>query len=120
MPPAQAPRPDKRSNPPPPERRRAERHDLPRIFHCRVTARGGALGPSATILDLSARGAGLLIGRSLEVGATVNLRFTRAGAAPLAVEARIAYCTGGADGHWVLGCEFVRPLTEAQLDALLA
>jgi hypothetical protein len=120
MPPAQAPRPDKRSNPPPPERRRAERRDLPRVFRCKVTARGGVLGPSAAILDLSAQGVGLLIARSLEVGATVHLRFTHAGTPPLAVPARVAYCTGGDNGRWLLGCEFDRPLTGAQLDALLA
>jgi hypothetical protein len=120
MPPAPAPRPEKRPNPPPPERRRAERHDLPRVFRCKVTARGGALGPSAVLLDLSAQGVGLLIARPLEVGATVQLRFTRAGAAPVAVPARVAYCTGGDDGRWLLGCEFDRPVPADQLDALLA
>jgi hypothetical protein len=120
MPPAPAPRPEKRSNPPPPERRRQERRDPPRVFRCRVTARGGALGPSAAILDLSPQGVGLLIGRQLETGATVHLRFTRAGMPPLAVPARVAYCTGDDDGRWLLGCAFDRPLSEAQLDALLA
>jgi hypothetical protein len=119
MPPAPAPRPEKRSNPPPPERRRAERHDLPRVFRCKVTARGGALGPSAVILDLSAKGVGLLISRPLESGATVHLRFTRAGTAPVAASARVAYCTGD-DGRWLLGCEFDRPLSDTQLDTLLA
>jgi hypothetical protein len=120
MPPAQAPRPDKRPNPPPPERRRAERHDLPRVFRCKVTARGGALGPSAAILDLSAQGVGLLIARPLEAGAAVHLRFTRAGVPSVSVPARVAYCTGDDDGRWLLGCEFDRPLGDAQLDALLA
>ena len=119
MPPTETPDAEPRPTPPP-ERRRGERHDPPRVFRCRVSARGGALGPSAAILDLSAQGAGLLIGRPLEAGATVNLRFTRAGIAPLAVQARVAYCTGGDDGRWLLGCEFTRPLTDAQLDALLA
>ena len=120
MPPAPAPRPEKRSNPPPPERRRAERHDLPRVFRCKVTARGGALGPSAAILDLSAQGAGLLIGRPLPEGATVHLLFTRAGTPPLAVRARVAYCTDNDDGRWLLGCEFNRPISDDQLSALLA
>ncbi len=120
MSPVPAPRPEKRSTPPPPERRQAERHDPPRVFRCKVTARGGALGPSAAILDLSAQGVGLLIARPLEAGAAVHLRFTRAGTPPLAVPARVAYCTGGDDGRWLLGCEFIRPLTDAQLDPLLA
>ena len=120
MSPAQAPRPEKRPSPPPPERRRAERQDLPRVFRCKVTARGGALGPSAVILDLSAQGVGLLIARPLETGAPVHLRFSRAGAPPVAVPARVAYCTGDDDGRWLLGCQFDRPLSDPQLDALLA
>ena len=118
--PAQAPRPEKRPNPPPPERRRAGRRDPSRVFRCRVTARGDALGPSAAILDLSAQGAGLLIGRPLPEGATVHLLFTRAGTAPLAVRARVAYCTDSDDGRWLLGCEFDRPVGDDQLSALLA
>src|SRR5579872_396365 len=111
MPRAQAPRPDKQPTPPPPERRRAERHDLPRVFRCKVTARGGVLGPSAVLLDLSAQGVGLLIGRPLEAGAQVHLRLTRAGASPLAAPARVAYCSGGDDGRWLLGCAFDQPLS---------
>jgi hypothetical protein len=120
MPPAESPDAEPRPTPPPPERRRVERQGLLRVFRCRVSARGGALGPSAAILDLSAEGTGLLIGRPLEVGATVSLRFTRAGTPPLTVPAVVAYCTGGEEGRWLLGCEFDRPLTDAQLDALLA
>jgi hypothetical protein len=120
MPPAQAPRPEKRSNPPPPERRREGRRDPTRVYRCRVTARSGALGPSAAILDLSAQGAGLLIGRPLREGATVHLLFTRAGTPPLAVRARVAYCTDSDDGRWLLGCEFDRLISDDQLRALLA
>jgi hypothetical protein len=120
MPTAQPPRPENRPNPPPPERRREGRRDPTRVFRCRVTARGGALGPSAAILDLSAQGAGLLIARPLPEGSTIHLLFTRAGTPPLTVRARVAYCTDGADGRWLLGCEFERPISDDQLSPLLA
>ena len=94
--------------------------DLNRVIRCRLTPAQGGPSLGATVLDLSARGADLLLRWWLGPGSAVSLRFSRGiFLAPFTVAARVTSCAEAGDGRWLLGCELARPLTADELAALL-
>jgi hypothetical protein len=101
------------------ERRTAERIYPETVFRCDVrTAAGTPL--RAVVLDISSRGAGLLLYARLERGATLTLSFSRGRSRPpLAVPAHVVYCAEQDRGASVLGCAFAGELTAAELRAVL-
>jgi hypothetical protein len=74
----------------------------------------------AWVVDLSVRGAGLLVGRALEPDVCLLLELEGGGrAVPLELGARVIHCARQADGDWLVGCAFHLPLSDEDLEALL-
>jgi c-di-GMP-binding flagellar brake protein YcgR len=76
---------------------------------------------SAVVLNISRGGMALLIGQHFEPGTilTVGLDSTTQDFLP-PLKARVVHAQQRPNGDWVLGCAFVRPLTDEDLQALLA
>jgi hypothetical protein len=101
------------------DRRASDRIQPELVFRCRVLSAEGVV-LKAAVLDISLGGAGLLLSARLERDTTVTLLFTRGRSrSPLAVLARVVYCTEQDRGASVLGCAFVQELTAAELRSVL-
>jgi DNA-directed RNA polymerase specialized sigma24 family protein len=102
----------------PPERRQGHRLSPQPARSCRaLPEQGGPL--TATLLDLAASGASLLLQGTLSAGQTVNLCLGRKGLEPLEVPARVVYSSPGSEGGTRLGAWFLTPLSEADIRAVL-
>jgi hypothetical protein len=102
------------------DRRGAERH----LCHLQPFWRIGGADPRATpplrIHNLSATGIGLRVRQPLKpgMGLVILLQSHRGRLSrPLAV--RVMHATLLADGDWLLGCQFVRRLSEQDMQELL-
>ncbi len=99
------------------ERRAGKRYqDAPVI--CSVLTPAGAEGVG--LVNLSARGACLVLRGPAEAGALLrlhlsNLQYLHAQTVTL----RVANCKAGANGLWIVGGPFVEPLSPQALGALL-
>jgi hypothetical protein len=103
------------------ERRRSE----PR-YHCgpatlaRLVARETGEMRRGWVLDLSTRGAGLLVVQPLPQGALVVLLVkSTTGDRSYELPGRVVHATTQPNGEWLLGFEFADPLSADDLDALL-
>jgi hypothetical protein len=105
----------------PAERREAERFPPEITPVCRV---GGLTLPvisRAIVRDLSATGIGLLVNQPMKAGTVLVLcleSVDRQLARPL--PARVMHASAVSEGHWLVGCQFVRCLSEPELQALLS
>ncbi len=74
----------------------------------------------ATVRNISCEGIGLLLGRRFEPGALLAIELTEAaeGRKRLLL-ARVAHATQQPEGHWLVGCTLVHPLTEDEVQLLL-
>jgi hypothetical protein len=60
-----------------------------------------------------------LVRRPVAVGTLLNVELpTGDGRAPLKVVAGVVRAVGPEDGKWILGCHFVRELTNGEMQAL--
>jgi c-di-GMP-binding flagellar brake protein YcgR len=71
------------------------------------------------VLDLSKGGAGILLDRSLPAGQQITVQISSPTNQKLEFPARVAHAREQSSGEWFVGLEFVRPLTEDEMDALL-
>jgi c-di-GMP-binding flagellar brake protein YcgR len=91
--------------------------DLPSAYRrVRVTERQHT---SARVIDISASGVGLLVSHFVNVGTLFSLQLCgpdgQLALTILACVVRIAAHTGG---QWIVGCNFIRELTEKELEPL--
>lgn len=103
------------------ERRVYERHHLSTSSACRVIVTMGKGSYPATILDLSLGGVGFAFSQSIDPGKLVIAMLTnpeRAFSKLLCL--RVVHCTEEEDGQFIVGCEFMNPLAEEELVAMLA
>jgi PilZ domain-containing protein len=106
--------------PSPDERRRAERFPSDQPSVCRIVSEGQEEGLQASVRDMSATGIGLLVNQPLKSGSVLilNLQTGRHRLArPLPV--RVMHAAPAGEGNWLVGCQFVRRLSEPELNALL-
>ncbi len=105
---------------PPHERRASVRYTVQRDSFCQPgTGRADQFWRFAKMLDLSATGIRLLIGRGFEAGTALVVELSSADASfACTVEARVVHATE-APGGWLLGCTFATPLRDEDLKALL-
>jgi c-di-GMP-binding flagellar brake protein YcgR len=103
------------------ERREAERFPPELTPVCHVGSPSLPESLRAVVRDLSATGIGLVVNQPLKAGAVlllsleaVDRRLARA------LPARVMHASAVSDGHWLVGCQFVRRLGEAELQALLS
>src|SRR3989442_1243578 len=71
------------------------------------------------VLDISASGIGLIVGPSLQTGSllTVDL-LDKTGRKACTILACIVHATQRSDGNLAVGCNFIRELTEEELQTL--
>jgi hypothetical protein len=75
---------------------------------------------AATMRDISAGGVGLILPRRFEPGMGLQIELGGAGSgAGKTLLARVVYVRHLPDGNWVLGCAFISPLSENELEELL-
>jgi hypothetical protein len=100
------------------DRRGAQRSTCSPQPFWRVAGAGAATAP-LHVRDISATGIGLCVGQPLKpgTGLVINLQSRRQRLSrPLAV--RVMHATPLADGTWLLGCQFVRRLSDQDMREL--
>jgi hypothetical protein len=73
----------------------------------------------AQVRDISVGGNGLLLGRRFERGAVLIVELpdnVHGGTRHLPV--RVVHATAASPGHWIVGCSFIRMLTEEDLEGI--
>ncbi|MCC6418541.1 MAG: PilZ domain-containing protein [Gemmataceae bacterium] len=102
-----------------PDRRATVRHACNLEGLSRPVEQPDAICWGATVRDLSCGGLGLVVGYPFRAGTflAIDLRTTQG--APRTFLTRIVHVRDQADGTWLVGCEFARPLAPGQLDELL-
>jgi hypothetical protein len=74
----------------------------------------------AKIRDMSLLGVGLVLSRRFERGAGLAIDIPETPSAPAdTLLVRVVHATAQPDGKWLLGCTFVSPLSEDELERLL-
>jgi hypothetical protein len=107
-------------NLPPPERRAWVRHVCKFDSPHRVIDTETECGWWATVLNVSRGGIGLRLPQRIEPGVTLILeRPARHGWPGRAMPVRVVDATAAAEGGWLLGCQFVYPLSQQDMEALL-
>src|SRR6516164_9741853 len=74
---------------------------------------------NAELLDVSASGAGVVTGCTFGRGAVLDVRPAEKAWPVSRLIMRVKNASMRADGQWLLGCTFVRELSDAELLALL-
>src|SRR4051812_32567213 len=104
-----------------PERRREPRRPCAAGRELLMLALPGPEFLWGRAVNASAQGVALLLGRALPVGAAGSLLNTRAppGGRPVS-RVRVARVSPGPyEDSWLVGCEFLEPLTEAEARSLV-
>jgi hypothetical protein len=74
----------------------------------------------AKILNISPSGAGVLTSEAVDAGTLLSLELgSPNGNSTFTIMASVTRVTGKDGAEWVLGCSFIRELTDAELNALL-
>jgi hypothetical protein len=74
----------------------------------------------ACVTDISPVGVGLQVNQPVEVGTLLSIELRGTGSAPpLTILASVVRSTAQPAGEWMLGCHFIRELTEAEMQSLL-
>jgi len=78
-------------------------------------------GPAiARVLNMSAGGVGLVFPSRIEAGTLLDLELIGKADQPgLAILASVVFVSPRSDANWLLGCNFIRELTAAELNALI-
>jgi hypothetical protein len=101
-------------------RRNSARQPSSRPLPRRLCAGDAREQLDAWILDLSVNGIGLVVDKPVEVGTLLLLELeTCPQAAPLTVWANVVHCQPTGDGEYRIGCQFVTPLADDDLEVLL-
>jgi hypothetical protein len=75
---------------------------------------------TAALVDLSPSGVGLLVSERVEAGTVLTLVLRRHGDKPdRSMLACVVYATDRPDGKCAIGCQFLRELTNAELNELI-
>jgi hypothetical protein len=73
----------------------------------------------ADLVNVSPTGVGLLIEDEIQPGSVLSLVFQRHHLPPLTMLGCVVYLTRRADRKWAVGCNFIRELSERELQGLL-
>jgi hypothetical protein len=100
------------------ERRASVRHVCDQEVLSRPLEMPDSISWGAKVHDISRGGLGLLICYPFRPGTflAIDLRTGEAPSRTLLV--RVVYAKDQADGSWFVGCEFIAPLTDTELDSL--
>jgi hypothetical protein len=87
---------------------------------CQVVAHPQAEPWPVQVLNLSPTGIGLLVSRAINTGTLLSLELQgHADGTAHTMLACVVHVTVQPDGQWALGCNFIRELSEAELQALV-
>ena len=101
-------------------RRAQTRYRFPPGRSCRFVAWPDCRCRRATLFDVSAGGLGLLLDEPPELGWDVVVQLPVAGQSGVrSLSGRVAHAMRQPDGRWLAGCALWRPLSEADVAALL-
>jgi len=102
------------------DRRGAERYPCDLQPFWRIAGEDHADAPPANIQDVSATGIGLRVRQSLKPGTVLVLTLqTRDHRLSRPLPVRVMHATALADGEWLAGCRFIRPLNGQDLRELV-
>jgi hypothetical protein len=103
------------------ERRTSVRHPCAHESFCRpYTQDKGELWWPAQIRDISTGGVGLHMTRRFEPGTVLSLEIVAKGERPSQVlVVRVRHATASENNGWTVGCQFLTPLNDEELEALL-
>ncbi len=96
------------------ERRTSRREALTRLLDAEDTIAWGAL-----IRDISTSGLGLTLCYPFSAGAYLAVDLQEPGGGFRSVLTRVVHAQDQSDGTWHVGCEFVKPLTDSDLEVLV-
>jgi hypothetical protein len=103
------------------ERRQSERYPCSLQPFWRVEGQGQTESPPARIENISTTGIGLRVGEPLKPGTVLVLKLQSAdGRLSRPLPARVMHATQQPVGHWLVGCQFVRKLSDEDMQALLS
>jgi hypothetical protein len=103
----------------PDERREAERFLPEPSSICRVVSDTQDEVARATVRDLSATGIGLLVRKPIKPGSVLILNLeVRECRLPRPLPVRVMHAAPADEGNWLVGCQFVRRLSEPELQIL--
>jgi c-di-GMP-binding flagellar brake protein YcgR len=110
----------RRERPDPSDQRQWKRFPSSVTANYQLVARDDLRQYSARVLDISASGVGLLVERAIENGTLLSVELhNAAGTVERTMLACIVHVTRQAANEWALGCNFIRSLSEEDLEALL-
>lgn len=95
------------------ERRLAERHASSQEALTRPLHAADALAWGATVRDISATGIGLTLCYPFRAGTYLAVDVQEPGGGVQTLLTRVIHAHDLSDGTWHVGCEFVKPLSEA-------
>ena len=101
------------------ERRAAHRRTGKGEALTRPLEAGDTIFWGATVRDISTSGIGLTLCFPFRAGTYLAIELQETGGAARSVLSRVVHALDQPDGTWHIGCEFVRPLTESDLDILV-
>jgi hypothetical protein len=99
------------------DRRTDERHAIGVEATSRQVEGDGSLYWGATVCDISRSGIGLNLCYPFRAGTYLAVDVTLGGR-PRTLQARVVHVQDLVDGTWHVGCEFLRPLSENELNAI--
>jgi hypothetical protein len=103
----------------PDERREVERFPPEPSSICRVVSDTQDEAARATVRDLSTTGIGLLVRQPIKPGSVLILSLeVRECRLPRPLPVRVMHAAPADEGNWLVGCQFVRRLSEPELQIL--
>jgi hypothetical protein len=104
------------------ERRACVRLSTNQQFSCQpitgAKAQETRTGWLGRLRDISPGGAGLLLSQRFEPGSMLIVEL-EAKRPARCFAAQVVHATADESGHWIVGCEFIRPFSEEELHVLL-
>jgi hypothetical protein len=110
----------RKEKPSKPENRAWKRFGCQVQATCTLVSTPGAPGWPAQVVNISAGGIGLEVTQPVESGALLSLNLSSlGGTGARTILACVVHVISRTSGEWVLGCNFIHELSEADLNALL-
>ena len=101
------------------ERRDSERHACALEATSHSLESGDTLSWGAVVQDISATGLGITLCYPFRPGTYLDVELQTTKCMLRSLMVRVVHVDDQKDGMWRLGCEFVKPLTESDMDLLV-
>jgi hypothetical protein len=102
-----------------PERRYAERHIVSLEATSHALESSETLSWGAVVQDISTSGVGLTLCYPFRPGTYLSVEIPTLSGTLRSMMVRVVRVDDQRDGMWRLGCEFIKPLTESEMDVII-